>query len=189
MTTTVPTGTTTSSVTTSSTGSAPTTTTVSSVTTSSTGSASTTTTIAIFGDDDVPIVTDALSVSGTVTVTVPLTVSQPTTTATGTQLAAPPAYTFAGCFAEPTDSITGEVIHSVANLTTVEPELTVEVCVDICAGLNYPYAAVEAGDECYCSDGLYYGAVPASVDACATVCAGDDAETCGGTNHFDLYAE
>ncbi|KZT62267.1 WSC-domain-containing protein [Calocera cornea HHB12733] len=164
--------------------------TISSSGSGSSTTSSTTTTLATATGGGIPIVTNTLSVSGTVTVTVPVTVSQPAATpATGTQTAPAPAYTYAGCFSEPTDSVTGNIIHSVANLTTVEAELTVEVCVNICANLNYPYAAVEAGDECFCSDGLYFGAVPASLDACATACLGNPAETCGGTNHFDLYAD
>ncbi|EJT97496.1 WSC-domain-containing protein [Dacryopinax primogenitus] len=137
----------------------------------------------------IPIVTDSLSVSDGVTVTVPVTVSQPTGTSTSIQTAPAPAYTYAGCFSEPIDPVTHTVIHSVANLTAIEADLTVELCVNVCAGLDYPYAAVEAGDECYCSDGLYYGAVPASASACTTACIGNAEETCGGTNHFSLYAD
>ncbi|KZO97047.1 WSC-domain-containing protein [Calocera viscosa TUFC12733] len=103
-----------------------------------------------------------------------------------------PSYTPLGCYSEPTPYSPDES-RAIPNATTgALTDQTVEGCVDYCYNLGYPLAAVEHGNLCFCSDGIYYGGAPVpngnSAGECATPCSGDSSEICGGHYLFDLYA-
>ncbi|GJE90198.1 WSC domain-containing protein [Phanerochaete sordida] len=75
-----------------------------------------------------------------------------------------------------------------ADAITVLPDNTPAACIAHCAGAGYSYAGVEYGSECHCGAGFVHGAldgIPAA--RCATPCAGDAAQTCGGAWAIQLY--
>ncbi|KAJ0165994.1 WSC domain-containing protein [Colletotrichum tanaceti] len=59
-------------------------------------------------------------------------------------------------------------------------------CVSKCAGLNYLYAGLEYGSECYCGNTIDNGNGPAA-SGCDMSCAGNRADTCGGAGRINVY--
>jgi hypothetical protein len=49
--------------------------------------------------------------------------------------------------------------------------LTEELCMDTCSALNYKYAGMEYGGECWCDNNIYGNNGPAS-DGCTMSCNG-----------------
>ncbi|KZT55639.1 WSC-domain-containing protein, partial [Calocera cornea HHB12733] len=66
---------------------------------------------------------------------------------------------------------------------------TVESCEQFCSSQGYIYAGVEYGSQCFCGNTLANGAggTTASSD-CNMACAGNSAETCGGSYRLNLYS-
>ncbi|WRT64450.1 uncharacterized protein IL334_001382 [Kwoniella shivajii] len=67
--------------------------------------------------------------------------------------------------------------------------MTVPSCINYCDNLNYPYAGVEYGRECYCGNTLANGASLSisATNQCSVKCTGNTAITCGGSNALQLY--
>lgn len=61
---------------------------------------------------------------------------------------------------------------------------TVESCAAACVYHGYAYAGTEIGTQCFC--GNAYGIYGTSL-GCIDPCAGNSAETCGGTNASSVY--
>ncbi|WQF76496.1 Putative carbohydrate-binding WSC [Colletotrichum destructivum] len=59
-------------------------------------------------------------------------------------------------------------------------------CVSKCAGLNYLYAGLEYGSECFCGNTIDNGNGPAA-SGCDMSCAGNRADTCGGAGRMNIY--
>jgi hypothetical protein len=63
---------------------------------------------------------------------------------------------------------------------------SVSYCLDRCRGLDYAYAGLENGNQCWCSSkvarGSGYGSVR-SPSACDSPCAANASETCGGPSY------
>ncbi|EHK19381.1 glycoside hydrolase family 55 protein [Trichoderma virens Gv29-8] len=109
--------------------------------------------------------------------------------ATSTGSAPPPVATgwnFRGCY---TDSVDARALiaESVPGGPT---SMTVEACQTVCKGLGYVLAGLEFADECYCGNSLANGATiaPDGNAQCNMNCAGNAAETCGGSNRLDIYS-
>ena len=60
-------------------------------------------------------------------------------------------------------------------------------CATHCNSLNYPYAGVEYGDECYCGTGLRSGIQNATAGACNMLCPGSYYDLCGGSWAMQIY--
>ncbi|KAK2058615.1 WSC-domain-containing protein [Colletotrichum caudatum] len=59
-------------------------------------------------------------------------------------------------------------------------------CVSQCDSLNYKYAGVEYGSECYCGNTIDGGNKPAP-NGCDMACDGNRYDTCGGAGHINIY--
>ncbi|KAM0476202.1 hypothetical protein ACHAPX_006619 [Trichoderma viride] len=109
--------------------------------------------------------------------------------ATATGSASPPASTgwnFRGCY---TDSVNARALtaEGVPNGPT---SMTVEACQSVCKGLGFTLAGLEFADECYCGNSLANGntIAPDGNTGCNMACAGNAAESCGGSNRLDVYS-
>ncbi|GJE88408.1 WSC domain-containing protein [Phanerochaete sordida] len=62
-------------------------------------------------------------------------------------------------------------------------------CTTYCSSMNYAYAGVEYGDECYCGTGYVGGTMPpaANLSDCSMLCAGGMYEDCGGSWRMQIY--
>jgi hypothetical protein len=67
--------------------------------------------------------------------------------------------------------------------------MTVQMCVNYCSGLNMPYAGLEYGRECFCSDKLNpkYAPKDGVMGSCNFKCAGNSTQTCGGSGAMSVY--
>jgi hypothetical protein len=65
--------------------------------------------------------------------------------------------------------------------------LTVEKCVDWCAG--YKYAGLEYASQCFCGNTVAADRAPVAgiLGNCNMKCKGDDGQYCGGPNALSLY--
>ncbi|KAL7423501.1 hypothetical protein Q5752_001081 [Cryptotrichosporon argae] len=82
---------------------------------------------------------------------------------------------YVGCYSRDTNSAT----------STTYAALTTQWCTSYCGTRGYPYSAPDAGNYCFC-----YAQLPTllSVESnCATKCAGDPTEICGGSNMLSVY--
>ncbi|OLN89009.1 WSC domain-containing protein-like protein 5 [Colletotrichum chlorophyti] len=59
-------------------------------------------------------------------------------------------------------------------------------CVSKCFGSGYRYAGLEFGCECFCGNTLDNNNSPAS-SGCDMACAGNRADTCGGSGRINIY--
>ncbi|XP_033097932.1 WSC domain-containing protein ARB_07867-like isoform X2 [Anneissia japonica] len=66
--------------------------------------------------------------------------------------------------------------------------MTTERCIQYCYNLGYPYAGLQDGAECRCSDETYSDLGQASEDDCNTVCDGNPQEICGGGWRNSVYS-
>ncbi|KAF2492456.1 WSC-domain-containing protein [Lophium mytilinum] len=79
------------------------------------------------------------------------------------------------------------IAHRALNGTTfAATTMTIETCQAYCIGKNYPFAGVEYGKECYCGLGLAFGSKVGQT-GCTMQCAGNTAETCGGSSRLNVY--
>ncbi|KAF8301400.1 carbohydrate-binding WSC, partial [Clavulina sp. PMI_390] len=69
--------------------------------------------------------------------------------------------------------------------------LTPSVCAANCDSQGYTYAAVQDGHECWCASSLNNGTTAgqrADVSNCATPCAGDASQNCGGVWFVSIHS-
>jgi hypothetical protein len=64
--------------------------------------------------------------------------------------------------------------------------MTVAKCIGACSALNYAFAGVEYGGECYCGNSIANGGAPAT--GCTMLCNGNNMEMCGGGNRLNVYS-
>jgi hypothetical protein len=62
---------------------------------------------------------------------------------------------------------------------------TISSCVAFCASQDYPYAGVEYGAECWCSNQIVLDTAP--VAECNVPCAGDQFAQCGGSYRINVF--
>ncbi|KID80411.1 uncharacterized protein G6M90_00g009650 [Metarhizium brunneum] len=89
-------------------------------------------------------------------------------------------YTSIGCYTEATDG------RALTNGVGTEKK-TVKDCVDGCKAVNYIYAGVEYGGECWCGNEFTAGAVPAPDKDCSMTCNDNSTEYCGGPSRLNVY--
>ncbi|KAH0556930.1 hypothetical protein GP486_005282 [Trichoglossum hirsutum] len=67
--------------------------------------------------------------------------------------------------------------------------MTVEKCVNFCAGKGFTFAGLEFTNECYCDNSLPAdrAPIPGVLGNCDMACAGDAAEFCGGGSRLSIY--
>jgi hypothetical protein len=68
-------------------------------------------------------------------------------------------------------------------------DMTVDKCVEYCAGVNMPYAGLEFGRECFCADKLdpRYAPKEGLLGSCGMNCTGDAKQICGGVKAMSIY--
>ncbi|KAI9436641.1 WSC domain-containing protein [Lactarius indigo] len=94
----------------------------------------------------------------------------------------PQGWSSLGCY---TDDPSRPTLTSVGNRDSFN--MTVENCARFCDSGNYIYAGVEDGKDCHCGNITTVGATSAPPGDCNSPCVGDISETCGGTDHLNLY--
>lgn len=93
-----------------------------------------------------------------------------------------------GCFVDTpaTPAFGAPVVHHTF-ATTLE---LVTQCIEFCGHIGYPFAGVEAGEDCQCSFGLAPGALVTDESECNSLCPlppGDGQEFCGGVERLMVY--
>ncbi|RFU33902.1 hypothetical protein B7463_g2402, partial [Scytalidium lignicola] len=124
--------------------------------------------------------------STSTTLTTSTTTARSSTSATSSPTSPPTSggWSSLGCY---TDSVTARSLPVAEGVTGGPTEMTVEACQSACLAAGYSLAGVEYADECYCGNSLQNGAAPAS-SGCNMACAGNSAETCGGSNRLNIYS-
>lgn len=87
---------------------------------------------------------------------------------------------YIGCFIDTEKRDLNGVMEDFGN------ENTVEKCVEYCAAMNYKYAGVQYGIQCFCGNsyGVYHRGKEAD---CNYECPGDSKEHCGGYWRNSIY--
>jgi hypothetical protein len=93
-----------------------------------------------------------------------------------------PAWNYQGCY---NDSSTRAILN---NLWSGNSNATVETCVNACAGKGYTVAGLESGTDCWCSSDIRNGAAVVPDSQCMSICAGTNAELCGGSWTVAVYS-
>jgi len=65
--------------------------------------------------------------------------------------------------------------------------MTVDTCLNYCAGGNYAFAGLEYTKECYCSQLLSALSVKLPESSCNLACAGNSSQICGGPLALTVY--
>ncbi len=94
-----------------------------------------------------------------------------------------PAAVSLGCFRDQGDP-NGTNGRDLNGFVVNEPSMTTEACTETCATKGFPYAATQYSTWCFC--GASYGR-SGPADNCNMKCAGNQAETCGGTWANSVY--
>ena len=90
------------------------------------------------------------------------------------------SYAYQGCYVDQGD-------RTVIGTSFQNNKMTEEMCVEKCLASGSTYAGVENGNECWCGTTLSKSAARAAEGDCATICAGDAAEFCGGSWRLNLW--
>ncbi|ELU03780.1 hypothetical protein CAPTEDRAFT_195285, partial [Capitella teleta] len=61
-------------------------------------------------------------------------------------------------------------------------------CIRECSGRGYTFAGTEASYECFCGNNYDYGRHGQTQGDCIRLCQRNDAETCGGNWHIQIYS-
>ncbi|KAJ6258332.1 hypothetical protein Dda_6372 [Drechslerella dactyloides] len=118
--------------------------------------------------------------------TTPSTTTSRTTTSTTTSTSAALSsstnepWSFLGCYLDSSGS------RTLPNKTRTNAGMTIEYCQDYCLTFNLPYAGVENGKECWCSDVITNNRQPGQ-SGCTTSCAGDPSQSCGGGSRIGIH--
>ncbi|KAK2017628.1 WSC domain-containing protein [Colletotrichum eremochloae] len=90
------------------------------------------------------------------------------------------AWTSKGCYTDdPSRRILSYKVPNFENFSAAS-------CVSKCATLGYLYGGAEYGSECFCGNSIDNGNIPAA-SGCDMSCAGNRADTCGGSGRISLY--
>jgi hypothetical protein len=65
--------------------------------------------------------------------------------------------------------------------------MTIESCINYCAGIGSTYAGTEYSSQCYCGTSIASGATSATASDCSMTCTGNATEACGGPNRLNLF--
>ncbi|KAI0650915.1 WSC-domain-containing protein [Trametes meyenii] len=93
-----------------------------------------------------------------------------------------------GCFVDTLESpaFGAPVVHHTF-ATNLE---LIDQCIDFCQHIGYPFAGVEAGEDCQCSFGFADGVLAVDDSECNSLCPlppGDGQEFCGGVQRLMVY--
>jgi WSC domain len=93
-----------------------------------------------------------------------------------------PGYTYLGCFPDSTDP------RILGGTAITDPDMSVELCVDVCEDNSYSGFGVEDGNQCFCGD--EFATTVSSVDDsnCNYRCPGHGSTQCGGFGYINVYA-
>lgn len=106
-----------------------------------------------------------------------------TTTSTTALRPSPTAWEELGCYAErPSRPILDKLVSDKGG----DAALTIPKCQDTCYRLNYQYAGVKAGNQCWCSGYVAGEWAPHKTD-CNMTCAGDAKTNCGGQDCLNVF--
>ncbi|KAK0519416.1 hypothetical protein OC842_007464, partial [Tilletia horrida] len=127
--------------------------------------------------------TASSTATGTATSSAPSSQSPTATPAATGIVSASGSYKYQGCWQEPSG-------NSRALNAILDPgsPVTVENCVATCKSNGYSIAGVENGQECWCGNGLALGSAQVNDSQCATTCAGNSFEICGGPLLLSAYS-
>ncbi|CAN0468079.1 unnamed protein product [Ectocarpus sp. 12 AP-2014] len=101
---------------------------------------------------------------------------------TGAQPASGNEYTYVGCFEDTKED------RILRDQLTNSQEMTTEFCYNYCVGLGALWMATQYAIECWCTNEVELDFARHGAGAqCNYDCAGDESETCGGFDAFDLY--
>jgi hypothetical protein len=110
------------------------------------------------------------------------TAASPTSIGTGSATGLPTGWKYGGCFV---DNLNGRI------LSVQQPDnaaLTVESCVNTCAGAGYSVAGMEYSVQCFCGNAIINGGALATQQTdCSSACGGNSAEKCGAGNRMSIY--
>ncbi|KAK7062115.1 WSC domain-containing protein [Favolaschia claudopus] len=88
---------------------------------------------------------------------------------------------YSGCFADSPSS------RQLPNLQTIPGGATVDSCTSACKSQGFGLAGLEYGQECWCGSGPLASSI--SDSSCATACAANTTEFCGGSNALLVYQD
>ncbi|KAL4888328.1 WSC domain-containing protein [Aspergillus ambiguus] len=89
-----------------------------------------------------------------------------------------PVWQSIGCYSDSTKARTLSMSYNIAGNTVAK-------CQTACKMGGYIYAGMEYGTQCFCGNTIDNEGAPAT--GCATPCAGDSSEICGGSNVLSMY--
>ncbi|KAK4220709.1 WSC domain-containing protein [Podospora fimiseda] len=102
-----------------------------------------------------------------------------------TRAAALPSFTsygYRGCFSEPVGA------RALPNLyQRSATNMTIEACASFCIGGGYTLFGLEYYEECFCSQRLTTGTLPAPEADCRFPCTGNSQQICGGDSRLNVY--
>ena len=90
----------------------------------------------------------------------------------------------------------GCFLDDAAKRTLKQPEevpsgnatMTVEKCLGVCQSLEYTFAGLENGNECYCDHRIQKSGNCSSVQTeCNMPCSGKKGQICGGRSRLSIY--
>ncbi|KAG8954322.1 hypothetical protein FRC03_011505, partial [Tulasnella sp. 419] len=83
------------------------------------------------------------------------------------------SYSYLGCYTDVSSP------RTLPDYKVSSTSMTHNFCKTTCVLNGYPFAGIEAGNECWCASALTKGSKVADTD-CKTPCTGDSTKTCGG---------
>jgi hypothetical protein len=90
-------------------------------------------------------------------------------------------YNSKGCFTE------GTTERALQGYSFADPEMDPTLCVTTCQSMNFAFAGVEYGEECYCGNALSNQTSAAPASECSMTCKGDKKAFCGAGNRLVVY--
>ncbi|KAK5996067.1 WSC domain-containing protein [Cladobotryum mycophilum] len=109
--------------------------------------------------------------------------STSTTTTSTTLGPSPTAWKELGCYA---DRLNRSILDKLVSGKDGDAALTIPKCQDTCYRLDFQYAGVKAGNECWCSGYVAGEWTPHTTD-CNMTCTGDIKKNCGGKDCLNVF--
>lgn len=106
-----------------------------------------------------------------------------TTTSATTLRPSPTAWEELGCYADRPDR---PILEKLVSDKSGDAALTIPKCQDSCYRLNYQYAGVKAGNQCWCGGSVAGEWAPHTTD-CNMACTGDAKKNCGGQDCLNVF--
>ncbi|KAI9840491.1 MAG: hypothetical protein M1838_004047 [Thelocarpon superellum] len=111
------------------------------------------------------------------------TSSSPTAVGTGSATNLPAGWKYDGCYSE------GQGGRAIGGYQDPDnAAMTIESCIAVCEGQNYPVAGMEFASQCFCGDYVANGGSLQPDSQCSMSCSGSSTEECGGPSLLSVYA-